>query len=79
VHCIKVSPDFECQGQSQGHRRQKKRKNAESSPMTMRGNLVRRRMRCRPYAALSSRRLHCVAAGGDGSALHVDGGCLVIR
>ena len=30
--------------------------------------MVRRRVRCRPYAARSSRRLHCVAAGGDGSA-----------
>ena len=32
-------------------------------------------MRCRPYAARSSRRLHCVAAGDDGvTAVHVDGG-----
>ena len=29
----------------------------------------------RPYAARSIRRLHCVAAGGDGvTAVHVDGG-----
>jgi len=28
----------------------------------------------RPYAARSSRRVHCVAAGGDGvTAVHVDG------
>ena len=32
-------------------------------------------MRGRPYAARSSRRLHCVAARGDGvTAVHVDGG-----
>jgi len=32
-------------------------------------------MRCRPYAAHSSRRLHCVAAGDDVvTAVHVDGG-----
>ena len=36
---------------------------------------VRRHVRCRPYDARSTRRLHCVAAGGDGvTAVHVDGG-----
>jgi len=29
---------------------------------------VRRRMRCSPYTARSNRQVHCVAAGGDGSA-----------
>jgi len=32
-------------------------------------------VRCRPYAARISRRLHCLAAGGDGvTAVQVDGG-----
>jgi len=32
-------------------------------------------VRCRPYAAHSSTRLHCVTAGGDGvTAVHIDGG-----
>jgi len=32
-------------------------------------------VRYRPYAARSSRRVHCVAAGDDGlTAVHVDGG-----
>ena len=30
--------------------------------------MVRRRVRCRPYTSLSSRRVHFVATGGDGSA-----------
>jgi len=38
--------------------------------------MVRRRLRLSmPYAARSSKRVHCLAAGGDGvTALHVDGG-----
>jgi len=37
--------------------------------------MVRRRVRCRLYAACNTRRVHCVAAGDDGvMAVHVDGG-----
>ena len=38
--------------------------------------MVRRRVRCRPYAARSSRRVHCVAAGV--TAVHADGGLLAV-
>jgi len=35
VHCTKISPEFGCQGQGQGHQGQKKRKTAKSFPLTM--------------------------------------------
>jgi len=40
VHCAKVSPEFECQGQMAKVKvtgDKKKTKNAESSPLTMHG------------------------------------------
>jgi len=56
----------------QGHQGQKNEKLLSHSHLQC---TVRRRVRCRPYAASSSRRLHCVATGGDGvTAVHVDGG-----
>jgi len=35
VYCTKISPEFKFQVKGQGHREQKKRKTAESSPLTM--------------------------------------------
>jgi len=71
--------EFECQGQ-----RSKVKvtgdKNVKMLNHPHRQCMVRRRVRCRPYAARSSRRLHCVAAGGDAmTAVHVDGGLRASR
>jgi len=41
--------------------------------------MLRRRVRCRPYAARSSTRVNFMAAGGDGvTAVHVDGGLTAV-
>jgi len=74
VHCTKILPEFERQGQSQRSRspRTKKRKTAESSPLTMHSK-----------ACAVRRTLHTVAddtialqpPGGDRvTAVHADGG-----
>jgi len=51
VHCTKISPEFECQGQRSRLPGTKKNKTAESSTLTMHSTW--RRVRCRPYAARS--------------------------
>jgi len=74
VHCTKILPEFECQGQRSKVKvtRYKKDKKQLSHPHWR--CIVRRDVRCKPYAARSSR-LHCVAAGRDGvTAVHVNGG-----
>jgi len=61
--------------EGQGHQGQKQRKTAESSPLTMHSKACG--VPRTPYAARSSRRYHCVAAGGRGdrvTAVHADGG-----
>jgi len=40
--------------------------------------MLRRRVRCRPYAARTSRRLHCVTGGDGVMAVRVDGGLRVV-
>jgi len=72
VQRTKISPEFESGVKGQAHQDKKNEKLLKSSALTMRGNARRALW---PYAARSSRRVHCVAAGGDGTtAVHVDGG-----
>ena len=61
VHCIKVSHEFEGQGQKSKVKvtRDKKRKIAESSPLTMHSRACDV---ARPYATNSNRRYRCMAA-----------------
>jgi len=63
IQCTKISPEFEGQGQRSKAKvaRDKKRKNAESSPLTMHSRAC---AVARPYAASSNGRYHCVAARG---------------
>ena len=80
VHCIlgtlyKISPEFEGQGQRSKVKvtKDKKRKTAESSPLTMHSRAC---VVARPYAARSNRRYHCVPPGGDGLRRWEDQGML---
>jgi len=66
VHCTKLSPEFEGQGQRSKvkvTKDKKKRKTAESSPLTVHSRAC---AVARPYAASTNKRYHCVAAWGDG-------------
>ena len=64
VHCTKILPEFEGQGQRSKVKvtRDKKRKTAESSPLIMHSRAC---AVARPYAARSNTRYHCVPPGGD--------------
>ena len=62
MHCTKISPELELGVKGQGHQGQK------TNCWVHWQCMVRRHVRCRPYAECSSRRLHCVTAEGDSSA-----------
>ena len=73
MHCTKISPEFVCEGQTSKVKvtRDKKRKTAETSPLTVHSKACA----SAPYATCSSRRYHCIPAGGDMvTAVHADGG-----
>ena len=59
----KFRPNTKVKIKRQRHQGQKKRKTAESSPLTMHSRAC---IIARPYAACCNRRYHCVPPGGDG-------------
>jgi len=61
VHCTKISPEFKCRGQ------RSRSSGTKAKKMLSRCNwqcMLKQFVCCRPYAARSSRRVHCVAARG---------------
>ena len=66
MQCTKISPEFDCQGQRSKIKVTGDKKNEKMLSHSHWQCMVRRRVCCRPYAARSSRRVHCVAAGVTG-------------
>jgi len=68
VHCTEISPEFEGQGQRPKVKvtRDKKRKTAESSPLTMRSIGRAPQPSRTQHASRINRRYHCVPPGADG-------------